>query len=201
MKKSVILLIIAGLLLMSCAQNQNGQGTMFGTGIGAAGGAVLGQVIGKSTGATLIGAAVGGLLGYAVATHIESQTKQVYDTQQTKAMIPAAQRSEPLLQIRKKSISPANKFQAGENVTVQVTYLIFDENMKQITVIEESSIWHKGEMVQVIDNIEKTRESGTYKSQISFNLPGEIEKGEYELRHDIQTDFAVKDSSLFFTVI
>ncbi|MDX2481059.1 MAG: OmpA family protein [Desulfuromusa sp.] len=65
MKKLLILLAVASVLLASCATPQNNQekGTRTGVLAGAAGGALLGQLIGGNTKGTLIGAGVGALAG------------------------------------------------------------------------------------------------------------------------------------------
>ncbi|MGW8195741.1 MAG: glycine zipper domain-containing protein, partial [Desulforhopalus sp.] len=62
-----------------------------GAGVGAAGGALLGQAIGRNTEATLIGAAVGTMLGYIVGNEMDKYDRQqlnrAYET------IPAGQTS------------------------------------------------------------------------------------------------------------
>lgn len=203
MRKFAVLIVMTVLLLTSCVQTQQGtsQGQMLGTGIGAIGGAIIGQALGNNTGATIIGTAIGAAVGYAVATQITSQTSQVYDARQTQAMVPAAKRNEPVLEIRDTSISPSTQFQAGQDVTVRVTYIVFDENKTAVTVREKKTIWHKGNLVTVLEDEEAVRNNGTYESLISFKLPSEVEKGEYELRSDINTDFTSKATSVNFRVI
>lgn len=200
--KRICILLILSLSLCSCASTQNGgSNPAMGSGIGAIGGAILGQVLGKSTEATIIGGALGAVIGYAVALQIDSQTNKVYDAQQTKAMVPVDKREEPVLQIQAKSIAPSEQIQVGENVTVKVTYILFDENMDRIPVREKKSIWHNGKLVKVIGDTEEVRENGTYESLVSFKLPGEIEKGDYEVRHDINTNSLSTNSTTHFTII
>jgi surface antigen len=74
MKKFIFLLlptIVIG--LSSCAYYTKGQR---GAGIGGASGALIGQAIGRNTEATLIGAAVGTMLGYIVGNEMEKYDRQ-----------------------------------------------------------------------------------------------------------------------------
>ncbi len=71
MKRTVIGVLVLGLLLMgwSCSMNKTGRGAV----IGAAGGAVVGGVIGKIAGNTLIGAIAGAAIGGAAGAYIGRQ--------------------------------------------------------------------------------------------------------------------------------
>lgn len=200
MKKICVTLILS-LVLCSCASLQNGGNPTVGAGVGAVGGAILGQILGKSTEATIIGGALGAVIGYAVAMQIESQTNKVHDAQQTREMVPAAERKDPVLEIRDKSIAPSPQIQVGENVTVKVTYILFDENRDKMPVREKKSIWHKGKLVKVLGDAEEVRENGTYESLVSFKLPKEIEKGDYEVHHNINTNSLSTHSTTHFTII
>jgi len=64
------------LTMMSCAEfnsmSTGGKGAIGG----AAGGAIIGQAIGRNTEATLIGAAVGTMLGYIVGNEMDKHDKQ-----------------------------------------------------------------------------------------------------------------------------
>ncbi len=62
------------LLLSSCAGGPNKAG--MGAASGAAGGAIIGQAIGHNTEATLIGAAVGTMLGYIVGNEMDKYDKE-----------------------------------------------------------------------------------------------------------------------------
>ncbi len=79
MRKCLILLSIAGLILAGCAQpmSKTQQGAAVGTAVGAAAGAGLGQAIGRDTKGTLlgagIGAVVGGLAGGSIGQYMERQ--------------------------------------------------------------------------------------------------------------------------------
>ena len=83
MKKFVLPLVVLAMLLSSCAESQFSKGQQ-GAGFGAAGGALIGQAIGRNTEATLIGAAVGTMLGYIVGNEMDKydrqQLNQVYET-------------------------------------------------------------------------------------------------------------------------
>jgi outer membrane lipoprotein SlyB len=201
MKKICVILTAAIMLLTSCAQLQQGDNTALGTGIGAITGAIIGQALGGSTEATVIGGAVGAVLGYAVITHVQSQTTQTYNSEQTKAMIPAKERQKPVLEIRDKSIAPSKTVRAGEQVTVQVSYLLYDEGTKETPIRETKTVWHNGKQIFKLDESEEVRNNGTYNSICTFELPSEIEKGDYELRYNVNTKFVSKDSFVPFTVI
>lgn len=140
MKKTCCLIILVSLVLTSCAQNQYGENSspMLGVGIGAIGGAILGQALGGDTTSTLIGGTVGALAGYAIAMHTESKTNKVQDARRTREMVPATQRNKPVLKISNKSIIPSKQIQPGEDVTVKVTYILFDESKPQQPVREKN---------------------------------------------------------------
>ena len=82
MKSMWVVVVLVAFTLSSCGgQLTKGQA---GAGIGAAGGAVIGQAIGHSTEATLIGLAVGTMLGYIVGNEMDKfdrqQLNQVYES-------------------------------------------------------------------------------------------------------------------------
>ncbi len=76
-KKSLIGVALCTMLMVSsCAEfEQYGYGQQ-GAGAGIIGGALLGQIIGRSTEATLIGAAVGAMLGYIVGNEMDKYDRQ-----------------------------------------------------------------------------------------------------------------------------
>lgn len=80
-----IILVCSFLTLSSCAsmQVQEGKKGQVGAVGGAVGGAILGQAIGQDTEATLIGMAVGGLLGYIIGNEMDKadhrQLINIYD--------------------------------------------------------------------------------------------------------------------------
>ncbi len=203
MKKNFLAILLVGLLSVSCVSTKNGtnQNAVLGSGIGAVGGAILGQALGRNTGATIIGGALGAVLGYAVAMQVDSQTNQVQGAGETRAMVDSAKRNEPVLEVRQKTLAPTDHVKPGESLTVKVTYIVFDERLTAQPVKETKSIWHNGEMVKVLGESEVVRENGTYESLVSFKLPGEIEKGTYEVRHNINTNTLAINSTVQFTVI
>lgn len=73
MKTINILAILSILLLTSCASMNKGQ---IGGATGAGAGAIIGQAIGHNTEATLIGMAVGGMLGYIVGNEMDKYDRQ-----------------------------------------------------------------------------------------------------------------------------
>jgi surface antigen len=81
MKKTHILAAALSTLLLSSCLSSKGQ--MGGVG-GAAAGAIAGQAIGRDTQSTLLGAAVGGMLGYIVGNEMDKfdqqQLTRAYET-------------------------------------------------------------------------------------------------------------------------
>ncbi|MCP3887942.1 MAG: glycine zipper 2TM domain-containing protein [Desulfobulbaceae bacterium] len=82
-KLAIIMLPLLLIGLTSCADLQLSRGTQ-GAGIGAASGAIIGQAIGGDREATLIGVAVGTMLGYIVGNEMDKadrqQLNQTYET-------------------------------------------------------------------------------------------------------------------------
>ncbi|MBC8209329.1 MAG: glycine zipper 2TM domain-containing protein [Desulfobulbaceae bacterium] len=75
MKQLALLLILTlTLLTTSCANQENN--AQSGIALGALGGALLGQAIGHDTEATLIGAAVGTMLGYIVGNEMDKYDRE-----------------------------------------------------------------------------------------------------------------------------
>jgi surface antigen len=72
---TLILVVISTLLLASCA-NSNLNKAQTGAIGGAAGGALIGQIIGHNTEATLIGMAVGTMLGYIVGNEMDKYDRE-----------------------------------------------------------------------------------------------------------------------------
>ena len=74
MKNFILFLLpIVTITLSSCSNPTGGQK---GAGIGGVGGALVGQAIGRNTEATLIGAAVGTMLGYIVGNEMEKYDRR-----------------------------------------------------------------------------------------------------------------------------
>ena len=74
-KYAVILLITASFFLSSCANSGLNKAQTGAIG-GAAGGALIGQMIGHNTEATLIGLAVGTMLGYIVGNEMDKYDRE-----------------------------------------------------------------------------------------------------------------------------
>jgi surface antigen len=72
---SAVLIICSLFLLTSCAQTGMTKGSQGAIG-GAAGGALIGQAIGHNTEATLIGLAVGTMIGYIVGNEMDKYDRQ-----------------------------------------------------------------------------------------------------------------------------
>lgn len=72
---TTLLLVCCAFLLMSCANTNLTKGQQGAIGGGAAG-ALIGQAIGHNTEATLIGAAVGTMLGYIVGNEMDKYDRQ-----------------------------------------------------------------------------------------------------------------------------
>lgn len=201
--KRISMSLLLTFLLSSCMSTHqgSGQGGAIGAGAGAIGGAIFGQLIGGDTKATVLGAALGAAAGYLIGLDIESRTQKVQTAEQTKESVPAYQRRDPLLQVKQKTIEPSQQIQVGQNVTVKVTYVVFDEQNPRHQVRESKSIWHNGELVKVLGDTEEVRDNGTYESLVSFRLPQKMEKGDYEVRHNISTKTLATNSTMQFSVI
>ena len=82
MKQLALLLILTMTLFTASCANQDNN-AQSGIGLGALGGALAGQAIGHNTEATLIGAAVGTMLGYIIGNEMDKadrqQLNQVYE--------------------------------------------------------------------------------------------------------------------------
>ena len=76
MRLVAFVMVGAMLLMASCAEFNNMNKGQKGAIGGAAGGALIGQAIGRNTQATLIGAAVGTMLGYIVGNEMDKYDKQ-----------------------------------------------------------------------------------------------------------------------------
>jgi len=70
---ALIMLVVSSFLLSSCADMNKSQKGAVG---GAAGGALIGQIIGHNTEATLIGMAVGTMLGYIVGNEMDKYDRE-----------------------------------------------------------------------------------------------------------------------------
>ncbi len=70
---TLILVVVISLFLASCADMNKAQKGAVG---GAAGGALIGQIIGHNTEATLIGMAVGTMLGYIVGNEMDKYDRE-----------------------------------------------------------------------------------------------------------------------------
>jgi surface antigen len=70
----IITVFLSLFMLSSCMMANKGQ---MGAAGGAAGGAILGQAIGHNTEATLLGAAIGGMLGYIVGNEMDKYDRQM----------------------------------------------------------------------------------------------------------------------------
>ena len=78
-KSFLIVIVLRGLLAWAGCESQGQTGVLIGTGIGA----LAGQAIGGDTGATLVGAAVGGGIGYIIGNEKDKEhAKEMSQTQQ-----------------------------------------------------------------------------------------------------------------------
>ncbi|WP_457573450.1 glycine zipper domain-containing protein [Desulfolithobacter sp.] len=73
MKYISIFVVLGAFLLASCAEQNKAQ---IGAGGGAVAGALVGQAIGHNTQATLIGAAVGTMLGYIIGNEMDKYDRE-----------------------------------------------------------------------------------------------------------------------------
>jgi surface antigen len=73
----IITAVLSLFLLSSCMMANKGQ---IGGAGGAAGGAILGQAIGHNTESTLLGAAIGGMLGYVIGNEMDKYDRQMLNS-------------------------------------------------------------------------------------------------------------------------
>jgi surface antigen len=82
MKKMYMMMAVLSLFLLSSCMTTTSRGQMGGVG-GAAAGAIAGQAIGRDTQSTLLGAAIGGMLGYVIGNEMDkydqAQLSRVYE--------------------------------------------------------------------------------------------------------------------------
>jgi len=76
MKQSMIVLVIVSSFFLTSCANSNLNKAQTGAIGGAAGGALIGQIIGHNTEATLIGMAVGTMLGYIVGNEMDKYDRE-----------------------------------------------------------------------------------------------------------------------------
>lgn len=76
MKNLVLLIMLFCLSISGCQTTKAGKGA----GAGIVGGALAGQAIGHNTEGTLVGMALGGLLGYAVGNEMDKYDRQQVNT-------------------------------------------------------------------------------------------------------------------------
>ncbi|PIE72424.1 MAG: hypothetical protein CSA20_08065 [Deltaproteobacteria bacterium] len=188
-------------IFSSCAPMNGGNQEVAGAGTGALAGAVVGQMLGKSTEATLLGAAIGGALGYAVGWQIKSQARQVYTQQQTRQLVADTGGQKKVVQVRSESVEPKKQFKPGEKVTVRVTYIILDSQQQKVAVHEKKTLWFKGAQQAVFEDTTINRENGTWESSITFQLPSDVEKGDYQVRQDIYSGQTRDSANVQFSVI
>jgi hypothetical protein len=74
--KRMLAMMLGGLILAGMVPDAAAERGVNGFILGAGGGAALGQAIGRNTEATLIGTAVGGMLGYIVGNELDKQGGQ-----------------------------------------------------------------------------------------------------------------------------
>lgn len=106
----------------------------------------------------------------------------------------------PFITIKSESIIPSKQFKAGDKVTAKLVYSVHSGQKTTQLVSENKSVWHNGALMKILDDREEIRESGTYESNISFNLPEHLEKGAYEIRQNISINNISVDSVLHFIV-
>jgi len=84
MLKQIAIVLLLAALVTSCASTEPYTKGQVGAATGAVAGALVGQAIGRDTGATLIGLAVGGTLGYIIGNEMDKYDRdrltRVYET-------------------------------------------------------------------------------------------------------------------------
>jgi outer membrane protein OmpA-like peptidoglycan-associated protein len=75
--KSILSLIIIGLIAGCSSMNKTQKGAIIGTGGGAAAGAVIGRAAGNTALGAIIGATVGGVTGAVIGNQMDKQAKEI----------------------------------------------------------------------------------------------------------------------------
>lgn len=128
MKKILVILSAAALVLTGCASDEN-KNTMKGAGIGAAAGAVIGGMIGNQQGNAGGGAAIGAVLGAGiggvVGKRMDNQAKElakVAETKRTEQGLVTKLKSDILFETGKADLKPQAKTNLAEMATIMKKY-------------------------------------------------------------------------------
>ncbi len=143
MKKLVISLTAAALLLTSCETLKENPNTAKGTGIGAGVGAIIGGLIGKNNGdagkGVAIGAVLGGALGGVVGKRMDNQAKElakIAETKRTEQGLVSKLKSDILFETGKSNLKTPAKTNLTEMATIMKKY---PENVLTINGYTDSS--------------------------------------------------------------
>ena len=135
MKKSIIsfvLILVAGLVISSCASmNKTQKGAIIGTTAGAAMGAIIGEASGNPALGTIIGATVGGATGAIIGNKMDKQAAEI-----------------------EKSIPDAKVVRVGEGIVVEFSNKIlfgFDQ-----TDLSEEALTNLDKLVVVLEEYPET---------------------------------------------
>lgn len=128
MKKILVILSTAALVLTSCATDEN-KNTTKGAGIGAVAGAAIGAMIGKQQGNTGGGAAIGAVLGAGiggvVGKRMDNQAKElakVAETKRTEQGLVTKLKSDILFETGKSDLKAEAKANLTEMATIMKKY-------------------------------------------------------------------------------
>lgn len=179
MKRSISLFVLVAFLAFQLA----GCATMSNTEQGALGGAIAGGLLGAALGDTkgaIIGAAAGAIVGAVIGNYYDKQAasraeaarKYDYGRRETESRLEIEESS---FMPRTVTLGSAGKVQS----LVQYTVLAPDAEQK-VRIKEIRTIVKGNERIELAER-EVIRTQGTFVSEMKFEMPKDIDRGDYTL--------------------
>lgn len=180
MKKAVIVLLILsfmGLQLSGCATMSNTEQGALG---GAVAGGLLGALVGDTKGA-IIGAAAGAIVGAVIGNYYDKQVSSRAEAAK-KYEYASKNSGETRIEIEESSFAPERvKTGSSEKVSSSVQYTVLAQSENQEINITETRILVNGKERLELSKREVKRAQGTHVSSMKFEMPKDMEKGDYTL--------------------
>jgi hypothetical protein len=195
---SVFLVVVFLGSLLACEMiPEKHKGAAVGAGVGAAAGTVAGVVIGKSVAGAVVGGLVGALIGGVIGHYAYDREKSRDQTAKEYSYKPS---DGVILRIKDANAVPQT-LKAGEEVKLQVTYVVLTpEPQKALVVTETREVTYQGQLVgRPVVQVQHI--DGTYTTTVPIKLPPTAKKGLYRVRVTVESG-AIKDIKDFtFKVI
>ncbi|HOV33015.1 MAG TPA: glycine zipper domain-containing protein [Candidatus Hydrogenedens sp.] len=189
MKKCLISIVLAVVVLSTIIQGSGCQTYGEAGGLGAALGAATGAIIGNQSGHALEGAAIGGVLGGIaglVAHDIKAQkaksakeTEQQYNYQAAQGERLTFERAEVL----------PNVVIPGDTIETIIQYALLGAG-SGTNVTETRSLIRGDQVVADLSSSSFTRNDGTWVSSQEFRLPPNLAPGQYTLLFRVSTNLS-----------